>query len=109
MREGAAAFEATHVRYAPLANWPPAEVFLTLPAAPGTQRNAHGAHWQGPAQPYASQHQQPAVYEEAPWRYGAPASSWQGAQQWWQTQPGNWDWTSQQGGWVSRWQWQSWE
>ena len=110
MREGAAAFEAIHVRYEPpLANWPPAEVFLTLPAAPVAQRNAHGAHWQGPAQPYASQHQQPAVYEEAPWWYGAPTSGWYGEQQWWQTQPGNWDWTSQQGGWVSRWQWQSWE
>ena len=106
MQERAAEYEATHVRYhPPRANWPPAEVFLTQAAAPATQSNAHGAYWNGPAQHFAAQRQQSSASEEAPWQYGAPTPSWHSAQQWWQTQPGNWDWSSQQDGWGSRWQW----
>ena len=107
MVEGTEAFEATHVRYEPpQANWPPAEVFLSMPAAAGAQRNAPGEHRHGPAQPYARQYQQPMVYEDAPWWQAAPTAGWHGTHQWWQTQPAAWDWAPQPGSWVARWQWQ---
>ena len=113
VQEGAAEFEATHVHYRPpRINWPPEEVFTSQAEVQETQSNARGAHWpcsfscpNGPAQHFAEQRQQLSAPAEVPWQHGAAASSWQGTQQWWQSQQGNWDWTPQQGGWGSGWQW----
>ena len=106
VREGAAEYEATHVRYQPpRMNWPPPEVFLAEAEVPQPQSHAQGPYWNGPAQHFAALGQLASAAEEASWRYDAPASSWQGAQQWGGTQPGNWDWTAHQGGWWHGWQW----
>ena len=113
MREAAAEFEATHMHYRPpRINWPPEEVFTSNAEAQDTQSNARLAPWpvslsgpNGPAQHFRELREELEASAEIPGQQGAAASSWQGTPQWWPGQQGSWDWTPQQGGWGSGWQW----